>query len=271
MSFIDYLIANHYLTEENQGERFERETYEKLETWLQGIADTEVDINKMFAALRRVDATFTKQNVAEIHRAGKADKRPSDIEESGGVIADLIFIFKDGSQRFVSIKHESGSTFAGLGGITDLIDPETLTINRSSYGAQLLVDAGADLNTVQQGYRDRAAGLPTTYATNVQVSIPIQQGTQLYRTIKHGWGQGYIYLREDPKDPTGWFSMKVDQRAHARIFSGLRVYEISYPHNRGKGSKQMTIFFSNDLFSYELEIRNKKTGELPKTVNIRIR
>lgn len=127
------------------------------------------------------------------------------------------------------------------------------------------------MNLIQQGYRDRASDLPSTYQTNVQVSTPIVPGTELYDTIKHGWGTGYIYLRESPKDPTGWFSMVVDQRAHARIFSGLRVYRISYPHNKGKGSKQTTLFFENDLFSYEMEIRNKSKDELPNTVNIRIR
>lgn len=272
MRFIEYLIESSQLDErENQGQQFERETYETLEKWLTGVATSDKDVDQLFAALRRVDRSFTADRVVDIHRGGGSPRRPRDIADSGGVIADLVFVMSDGSKKYVSIKHSSGSTFANFGEVSDFINRTTIEVNKDSRAARVLSDAGVDLATVQQGFQDRANDVQSTYPTRRLVSVPIVPGTDLYDTLKHAWGSNYIYLRQNKADPTGWFSMNLNDATHKKLFDGLHVYKISYPHNNGNGSKQTTVFFKNGIFSYELELRNKSTFEFPNRLSVRIR
>lgn len=268
MTFIDFLIQAS-LTEANKGNAFEKHIYQTLEKWLNSVASTDEDVDRLFAALSSVDPHCTINTVAEVYWAGGSPTRPLLLDHSGSVIADLIFLMKNGSKRYVSIKHKSGSTFANLGGATDLINPKTFAVNKRSEAAALCADAGMDVAMIQQGYSDRANNVKSEFRTDERVSIPIIPGSALYDKIQHGWGKNYLYLREDPSEPTGWFAMNVNGRTQQRLLNNLVVYRIKYPHNRGGGSKQISIFFKNDMFNYELEIRNTDKGELPNKVLIK--
>ena len=269
MKFLDFLSTTQSLQEANKGTEFERKTYETLEKWLAGVVDTDAEVDRMISALHRLDSHITINTIAEIHWAGGSPTRPANLEDSGGIIADLIFVMKNGKRHFVSIKERTGSTFANFGIGSNLINPRTFAVNTNSPVGQLMVEAGVDVAKVQQGYKDRAEGVQSEFQTEDRLSVPVVPGTELYNKIKEGWGQNYFYLREDPSQELGWFAMIVNGAAHKRLMTGLNIYKIRYPHNRGAGSKQVSIFFRNSVFNYELEIRNTSGGELPNKMQLK--
>lgn len=251
----------------NKGESFEKAVVDKIEKWLH--AEDEADVENMLIALSKVDPTITSDTVAQVRKAGGSSKRPENFDHSGSVIADFVFMLKDGTERFVSLKDKNGGTFANIGGgARTLIDPTTYAVNKDNSLAELLLEVGFDLARIQQGYDAYVTKQPVSFDYTQSVTNAVEPSSRLGQIMQHGWGTGYIYLREDPKAEHGWFAMSVTtDTLQSNLLKNLVVTQIRYPHTN---SKQIAVDLGNSEFKYRLEIRNSKGGLLPTEVKIRI-
>jgi hypothetical protein len=237
----------------NKGEDFEKSLLVTLDNHVQGIETSEL-AEKALQALQGVDPVFRTKNIKSVVARSGSTKRSGDMspEETGKIIADIIFVMKNGDKKYVSLKNENGATVAqfGLAGAFN----KDLTVDTSSTEWKTL------LAPFQLDPKKIHIGL---LAARDQTEVPFEEIETLSRKVKTGspistlmqkmWGSGYYYLREKKG---GFTAMKIDSDyINNSVLKDLTITEIRYPSS---ARKQISIYLHSDAMKFKLEVRNPK-------------
>lgn len=249
----------------NEGEVFENELFSKLKKYVSDpINSAEVEEAKnLFIALKNVIQNFDISQVKEIRkRTGSTTRAHVPAEKIGEVVADIIIELRDGNCLYLSIKNQTGDTFANIG--MNRLFTENLVVNKSNSLYEMLREIGVNFSTFSKGlkaYRDDQSIKPII--DNTVRKIPADSA--FYDFMTNSWGFNYLYVRHNG---TNFKILKMDKEfVHDILLKDLCVSKISYPHTR---SKQLKIKLWNEFTTYVVEIRNTKGEIKPTEMKVKI-
>lgn len=245
----------------NRGENFETATVNNLATYFKARQNNELgqvieQMNESYRPFADVEIVSVKQ------RTGATKKEGIPIAQLGAIIGDIVLTDNTGKSWFISLKDVNGNTFSSYSGAASLFDRHG-TLQPQSAGAEFLRSFGVDLNKVQEGFDDRAG------ITKPRPKIKVERSSsqKLEKIFNRAWGMNYFYVR---RMPGKWKVFWLDKNKLDKLSRNIRIDEIRYPNNIGRGSKQITIKCSNAYESYIVELRNSSAGEYPNDIKFKV-
>lgn len=249
----------------NEGEVFENELFSKLKKYIkEPVKSKKVEEAKnLFEALAKVVQDFDISQIKEIRkRSGSTSRANIPAEKIGEVVADIIIELQNGNRLYLSIKNQTGDTFANIG--MNRLFTEHLEVNKSNSLYEMLREIGVNFSNFSKGlkaYRDEKEMKPVV--DNTVRKIPVDSA--FYDFMTNSWGFNYLYVRHNG---TNFKVLKMDKDfVHDILLKDLCVSEISYPHT---SSKQLKIKLWNEFTTYVIEIRNTKGEIKPTEMKVKI-
>jgi len=240
---------------------FETATVNNLATYFKARQNNELEqvikqMNESYSPFADVEIVSVKQ------RTGATKKEGIPIAQLGAIIGDIVLTDNTGKSWFISLKDVNGNTFSSYSGAASLFDRHG-TLQPQSAGAEFLRSFGVDLNKVQEGFDDRAG------ITKPRPKIRVERSSsqKLEKIFNRAWGMNYFYVR---RMPGKWKVFWLDKNKLDKLSRNIRIDEIRYPNNIGRGSKQITIKCSNAYESYVVELRNSSAGEYPNDIKFKV-
>jgi hypothetical protein len=249
----------------NEGEIFEKELFSKLKKYAKDpIKNAKVEEAKnLFNAIKNAIQDFDISQIKEIRkRSGQTSRANIPAEKIGEVVADIIVELQNETCLYLSIKNQTGDTFANIG--MKRLFTEQLAVNKSNSLYEMLREIGVNFSIFSKGlksYRDEKVMKPITDSTVRKIPID----SAFYDFMIKSWGFNYLYVRNVG---TNFKVLKMDKEfVHDILLKDLCVSEICYPHTT---SKQLKIKLSNEFASYIIEIRNTKGEIKPTEMKVKI-
>lgn len=249
----------------NEGELFENELFSKLKKYIKNpTKSTNVDEAKnLITALSKVIDNFDISQIKEIRKkSGSTARAHVPAEKIGEVVADIIIELKDGNCLYLSIKNQTGDTFANIG--MNRLFTENLDVNKSKSLYEMLREIGVNFSTFSKGLKAYRDGTPIKPIVDNK-SRKIAADSAFYDFMINSWGFNYLYVRHNGAN---FKVFKMDKEfVHDILLKDLCVSEISYPHTT---SKQLKIKLWNEFTTYVIEIRNTKGKIKPTEMKVKI-
>lgn len=246
---------------QNQGEKFEKEVLKSIQDYLDG--DYNELANKVLTALDKLDLDdFSVDDIKEAKaRTGSTHRASATPEEMGKIIADIILVMDDGSEIYLSVKNEIGTTVGQLGLANTFSQDYSIDTTSAQY-KQLIKPLHLSAKKIKDGFIAYENGETLKGQT---VTSSDAEEEELATLLKGFFGVGYIYLREKGDK---FIATEIDHDfLDNKLFNGLKITEIRYPE---PGRKQISIFLNSNSTKFKLEIRNAKGGIVPAQIQLQI-
>lgn len=237
----------------NKGEDFEKSLLVTLDNHVQGI-ETSDQAEAALAALQSVDPVFKTKNIKSVVARSGSTKRSGDMspEETGKIIADIIFVMKNGDKKYVSLKNENGSTVAQFG-LSAAFTKDLKVDTASSEWKNLLAPFQLDPKKIHIGLLAARDQTEVPFEEIETMNKKVKAGSPIHTLMQKMWGAGYYYLREKKG---GFSAMKIDRDyVDNHLLKNLTITEIRYPSS---ARKQISIYLNSEAMKFKLEVRNPK-------------
>lgn len=253
----------------NKGQAYEDE----LNTELNAIVNGNSISDRVKLLLKRLK--INPANVAEIKQdSNKRVKRPltGKLVNVGKEISDITIVLMNGDEIYISLKANSGRTFANAGykgGFIVIPSRNNVKVVPNEHPLDEFIEAlGVDKSLAAEGYtlyaNARLKNLKKTTLNKHNISDK-QNFEIVSRYLQSAFGYGYWYVREQGSD----FDVKNLNRKQSvkNVVGEIIGIEVRYP---GK-SKQITAKIETTSNVFEVEVRNSQGMLDPNEIKVRIK
>jgi hypothetical protein len=228
-------------------------------------------VKTMFTAMK-----IKPSDVREIKLASaRAVKRPitNEIQNVGPMISDIDIVLKNGKTIYVSLKNESGATFANSG-YKGAFLPKTVG-RKVVFTAQphrlddFIVGAlGVNKQLVAQGITEY---YNKTVSAKSIVGAPIKTNAKKVKQyLMSSYGYGYWYVRKRGGDKVDVINITTPRNLELVVGDITGTY-VTYPFwSKSKATKQLTVKIETTKAKYFVEVRNSKGDVEPTEVKVKI-
>lgn len=251
----------------NEGQKFEATAINSIKNAAKGKFDS--FSKEVFGVIG-----INPKEVASVELASsKRVKRPlsTDLANVGPMISDMDIVLKSGIRIYVSLKNESGATFANSGykgGFAiGKVGSKIKLVSTPHRLDDFVVSAlGINKALVASGITDYANKVATK---NPQINTPARfDAVKIEQYLASAYGYGYWYVRQ-----RGSGVEVVDLTTAKKMLSKLGKVTgvvVTYPFwSTGRSTKQLTAKITTTTGTYVVEIRNSQAALEPNEIKVK--
>jgi len=253
----------------NEGQKFEETALNSIKKASTGKLDN--FSRELFGALGVNPLGIATVNIASSKRV----KRPisNTLENVGPMISDIDIHLKDGSVLYVSLKNESGVTFANSGYKGAFVTAKkgtkvSVVANPHRLDDFVVSALGVNKMLLAAGITDYANKTPTK-KPQINVSMPFD-AAKIKQYLASAYGYGYWYVRQRSGSKVDVVDLTTAKKMLAKLGEITGVIA-TYPFwTADRATKQMTVKIATTTGNYIVEIRNSQSGVEPTEIKVKI-
>ena len=256
----------------NEGQKFEETAVGELQQAI-GTGGKKMSpfVQTIFAAMK-----IKPGDVREIKLASaRAVKRPitNEIQNVGPMISDIDIVLKNGKTIYISLKNESGATFANSGYkgafVPKAIGRKVVFVSHLHRLDDFIVGAlGVNKQLVAQGITEY---YNKTISAKPIVGAPIRTNTKKVKQyLMSSYGYGYWYIRKRGGNKVDVINITTPKNLEMVVGDIVSTF-VTYPFwSKTKATKQLTVKIETSKAKYFVEVRNSKGDVEPTEVKVKI-